>query len=150
MRIEVKGYSPTYKPIIYRGGALHIHYKSETGKFNFLSDDESTMCHIRIYEDGKRIGGKSVDCESDYYDDCDVDEALWLIDEDAKMHWIDTAREEKQAVRNFIAIHRDEIGRGNILHEISQLTKDIESKASRLEYLTSQLADQNITKEDIK
>lgn len=141
-RIKVNGYSAEYNPIVYTGGELSLHYYSERGRFNFAGSEESTKCHVYLYRDGKRFKSLSIDVEDGAeYSDSDIDEILWLFDEDKKMHWIDTASGNKQALRNFIATHRDKIEYGNAVKEINQLTKDIENKSSRLEYLSKYVRD---------
>lgn len=141
-KITVKErYSSEYKPIIRGGGELRLSYRSSTGKFNMLGNEVSTLCYVTVFEDDRILSRVSIDVENEYEGD-DIDEILWLIDEDKKMHWIDTASEKKQAMRNFISVNREAIERGNSLKEIELLTKEIAQKAERLEYLSRIFAPQ--------
>jgi len=135
-RIPVRQYSTEYNPIVYSGGELSISYYTETGKFDLFSNEVSTKCHVYINKDGKRFKSISIDAEEgSEYNDTDIDEVIYLFDQDERMHWIDTASSKKQAIRNFINVHREKIEYGNAVTEINKLTKEIADKTDRLAFL---------------
>lgn len=139
--IEVKErYQQEYSPIVRSGGQLRISYYSNKGRYNLLSNDESTKCHISIYEGDKRIAGTSIDVE-DEYDGNDVDEIVWLIDQDDKTHLVDTARPKKQAVRNFIIRNQARIELGNAKHDIERLNNQINNMVAERDSLIKFLAE---------
>lgn len=134
-KIPVKQY--TYgngKVEIWHRGKLSMRYYSRTGKFNLLSDEISVSCHVAVYEDDKRLLSCNISPE-DEYEGTDVDEAAWLINEDIKSHWIDTASSEKKAVRKFILRHQEEIEMGNGVKRLIEIDKELERLKSEKESL---------------
>ena len=129
-------YTGEYRPIIERGGELSLMYRSREGRFNIMSDEVSIVCDVTVFENGKKLRSLSITVDYEY-DGTDVDEVLWLFDEDRGMHWIDTSRNDKQALRDFISVHRERIEQGNAAKEIESLRKEIAQKSERLDYLTS-------------
>jgi hypothetical protein len=122
-------------PVI-NGGDLTLKYYTRQGNFDFSHpSDVSYSCHLSVYQNGQRL--LSTNVSPDYeYEGNDVDEAVDIIEQDIRSHWIDTARSEKKCMVNFLKRHQEEIEMGNGRNRFTQVLKEIERLSSELEGLS--------------
>lgn len=111
---------------------------SRRGHFNFCNiSEESISTHIAVINDDK----KEIYCNirTDYeVDDESPENLLQVLDDFISHIWINTDRDNIEAVRKCIADNIEEIERGNALYELEGLKKQkekIDERISRIERL---------------
>lgn len=118
---------------------MRLTISSRTGKFNLCSDEEQVSCHVAVFDD-KNNKIKSTNFRLDYEENPDVayvEDAIYLLDECFKKMWIDTSRQEKQELLQFLKDNQEEIDKGSKKYRVEMLNKKIANYQEEINRLTN-------------
>lgn len=117
---------------------MRLELKSRTGCFNFCNpEEETTRTTVRIFDENNNIL-KFVSIETEYNEDGDdVEQAIYLIEEQDKKVLYATDQKEWKEMVEFLKEHQEEIEKGNKEYRIQLLKKQIEKLTQELTTLTT-------------
>lgn len=118
---------------------MRLEYKSRYGSFFVGSAEETFSCHVAVYDDeGNRLISTNIWPEQEL-NGSDPEEIMYEIEEAIKRTW--TTGDDRKDCWQFILDHKPEIELGNDIHELSQVTKQLETLSNRAEILSKRIAD---------
>lgn len=106
---------------------MRLEISSRTGRFNLCSNEENVSCHICVYDDeNNKIKYTNLRLDSEENPGIAyVEDAVYLLDECFKRMFIDTSREEKKDLLQFLKDNEEEIDKGSRKYRIEVLNKKI-------------------------
>jgi hypothetical protein len=121
----------------------YIKVISRAGHYNFCDpSQESVSTHISIMNpDGGIMMHCNITTDYEIFDNDPV-QLLELVKSDAKRYMIDTARPEKERVRNFLNENWVNLYLGNLQHERQLLVAKKAGCEKRLEEINKTLSDE--------
>lgn len=92
---------------------MRLEISSRTGRFNLCSNEENVSCHICVYDDeNNKIKYTNLRLDSEENPEIAyVEDAVYLLDECFKRMFIDTSREEKKDLLQFLKDNEEVKGR---------------------------------------